>query len=149
LSNIADAAGKAISAEVFAGKKSSERFSRHRWPRQPVVTTRQRNLWKKALEAAYTSTGRVLKTLLGQWTGPPSQVWRQFYYVQSRRVVTSTKSPSGGTRFTEHAILSQTRHHSKIHPVTTGLTYTDLRHLDWSSHNKYILKALHYIFWQE
>jgi hypothetical protein len=126
LSDIADAASKAISAEIFDGKKSSDRFSLHRWPRQPVVTTRQRNLWKKALEAAYTSTGWVLKTPLGRWTGPPSQVWRQFYDVRSRRVVTSTTSPSGGTRFTEHAISSQTWHHSRIHPVT-------IRHLDWSS----------------
>jgi hypothetical protein len=30
------------------------------------------------------------------------------------------------------AISSQTRHHSKIHPVTTAPTYTDLRQLDWS-----------------
>jgi hypothetical protein len=38
-----------------------------------------KNLWKAALEAAFTSSGMVLKHPLGEWTVPPTQVWRNFY----------------------------------------------------------------------
>jgi hypothetical protein len=40
---------------------------------------KQRNLWKAAVKAAFTSSGMVLKQPLGEWTGPPTQVWRNFY----------------------------------------------------------------------
>jgi hypothetical protein len=75
LSDITDTAGKYISAEIFEGMRPSDHFSLHQWPQQAVVTTCQWNLWKKALEAAYTSGSHVLKNLLSQWTGKPSQVW--------------------------------------------------------------------------
>jgi hypothetical protein len=57
--------------------------------RQPVVTMKQRNLWKAALKAAFTSSGMVLKHPLGEWTGSPTQVWRNFYNPGMNRVVLS------------------------------------------------------------
>jgi hypothetical protein len=98
-----------------------------------VVTPCQKNFWKRALEAAYTSGGWVLKTLLGQWTGKPSKVWQQFYDTHSPRVVTSHSSTPSNTRFVEPAISSQTQHHYKAYPVATTPIYLDLTQLDWCS----------------
>jgi hypothetical protein len=78
LSDIADAAGHRITEEAYKGQKLSDRYARLKWPRQPVITTKQRNLWTSALDAAFTSSGVVLKQLLGAWTRPPTQVWRNF-----------------------------------------------------------------------
>ncbi len=82
LSDIVDATCQRITEEAYKGQKLSDRYSRLKWPRQPVITMKQRNLWKAALEAAFTSSGMVLKQPLGKWTGPPTQVWRSF--LQSR-----------------------------------------------------------------
>jgi hypothetical protein len=80
-----------------------------------------------------TSGSRVLKTLLGWWTGKSSQAWRQFYDTCSRQVVTSHSSTPSNTKFVEHAISSQTWHHYKAYPVATTPIYHDLMQLDWSS----------------
>jgi hypothetical protein len=74
LSDIADANGQRSIEEAFKGQKLSNRYSRLKWPRQPVITTKQWNLWKAALEAAFTSSGTVLKQQLGERTGPLTQV---------------------------------------------------------------------------
>jgi hypothetical protein len=66
LSNIADANGQRILDKVLKGQKLSDRYSRLKWTRQLVVTTKQRNLWKAALKAAFTSSGMVLKHPLGE-----------------------------------------------------------------------------------
>jgi hypothetical protein len=87
LSDIADANGQKITDEAFKGQKLSDRYSRLKWPRQPIITSKQRNLWKVALEAAFTSSGTVLKQPLGEWTGPPTQVWRNFYNPQTKHIV--------------------------------------------------------------
>jgi hypothetical protein len=79
LSDIADAAGHRITEEAYKGQKLSDRYSRLKWPRQPVITTKQRNLWISALDTAFTSSGVVLKQSLGAWTRPPTQVWQNFY----------------------------------------------------------------------
>jgi hypothetical protein len=102
LSNIVDVNGQRISDKAFKGQKLSDRYSRLKWPRQPVATMKQRNLWKAALEAAFTSSGMVLKHPLGEWTGPPTQVWRNFYNPGTNQVVTSM---TGSTiRFTEYTV---------------------------------------------
>jgi hypothetical protein len=94
----------------FKGQKLSDGYSRLKWTRQPVVTMKQRNLWKAALEAAFTSSGMVLKHPLGEWTGPPTQVWRNFYNLGNNQVVTSM---TGSTiRFTEYTVSQCTRHHA-------------------------------------
>jgi hypothetical protein len=43
-----------------------------------MFATKQWNLWKAALEAAFTFSGTVLKQQLGERTGPPYQVLRKF-----------------------------------------------------------------------
>ena len=68
LSDIVDADGRRITEDAYKGQKLSDRYSRLKWPRQPVITSKQRNLWKSALEAAFTSSGVVLKQSLGAWT---------------------------------------------------------------------------------
>jgi hypothetical protein len=106
LSDIADASGHQISEEAFKGQKLSDRYSRLKWPRQPVITMKQRNLWKAALEAAFTSSGMVLKQPLREWTGPLTQVWRNFYNPGTNGVITSM---TGSTiQFTEYKVSQQT-----------------------------------------
>ncbi len=53
LSDIVDAQGQQVTEEAFKGKKLSDRYSKLKWPRQPVLMTQQCNLWKAALEAAF------------------------------------------------------------------------------------------------
>jgi hypothetical protein len=84
LSDVVDAQGKCISEEIFKGARPMDRYSQLKWPRQLVTTTKQRNLWKAALEAAFMSSGRTLQQPLGKWTGPPTQVWRSFYNPQTK-----------------------------------------------------------------
>jgi hypothetical protein len=79
LSDVVAAQGKQITEELFTGTKPTDRYSKLKWPRQPVTTTKQQKLWKAALEAAFTFSGRSLQQPLGKWTGPPTQVWRSFY----------------------------------------------------------------------
>jgi hypothetical protein len=40
-----------------------------------------------ALEVAFTSSGTVLKQALGEWTRPPTQVWRNFVNRGTQRLV--------------------------------------------------------------
>jgi hypothetical protein len=71
LLDVVAAQGKQITEEVFEGTKPTDRYSKLKWPRQPVTTTKQRKLWKAALEAAFTLSGRSLQQPLGKWTGLP------------------------------------------------------------------------------
>jgi hypothetical protein len=80
LLDIVDAKGQQISEEAFKGTKLLDRYSALKWPRQPVITTKQRNLWKAALEAVFISLGMVLQQSLGECTRAPNQVWRNFFY---------------------------------------------------------------------
>jgi hypothetical protein len=66
LSDIADANGQRILDKGLKGQKLSDRYSRLKWTRQLVVTMKQRNLWKAALKATFTSSGMVLKHPLGE-----------------------------------------------------------------------------------
>jgi hypothetical protein len=102
LSDIADANGWKITDEAFKGQKLSDRYSRLKWPRQPIIMSKQRNLWKAALEAAFTSSGTILKQPLGEWTGPPTQVWRNSYNPWTKRIVIS--APGSTPRFTEYTV---------------------------------------------
>jgi hypothetical protein len=105
LSDVVTAQGKQITEEVFEGTKPTDRYSKLKWPRQPVTTTKQQKLWKAALEAAFTLSGRSLQQPLGKWTGPPTQVWRSFYNPWTKRVVTST---TGSTiQFTEYVVSTR------------------------------------------
>jgi hypothetical protein len=42
--------GKHIVVEAYKGKKQMDQFLTLKWPWQPVITTKQQNLWKTALE---------------------------------------------------------------------------------------------------
>jgi hypothetical protein len=130
LSDIADAQGKKITKEVFAGTTPTDRYSNLKWPRQPVRTTKQRNLWKAALEAAFAPSGRALTKRLGKFSGPPTQVWRSFYDPQMNGIITSTSGPV--TQFTAHVVRTQTRHHVDATPSATVLRYTSLDDVDWN-----------------
>jgi hypothetical protein len=57
LSDIADAQGKKITKEVFAGMKPTDWYSKLKWPRQLVTTMKQWNLRKAALEATFAPSG--------------------------------------------------------------------------------------------
>ena len=136
LSDIVDGSGTRITTEAFNGVPLSDRFLSLKWPHQPVATTYQRNLWKCALEAAYTSEGHILCTPLGAWTSPPTMVWQNFYDIRTKRVVTSTLPmvPDGHLDshcFIEHAVVSCTRHHCQVSAIPLVPIYPDLVSLDW------------------
>jgi hypothetical protein len=130
LSDVVDAQGKHITEEIFKGARPTDWYSQLKWPRQPVTTTKQWNLWKAALEAAFTSSGRTLQQPLGKWTGPPTQVWWSFYYPWPKQIITSTNGlvPC----FTEHKVNQRTRRHVDATPVTLASVYTSLDDVDWN-----------------
>jgi hypothetical protein len=130
LSDVVDAQGKHITEEIFKGARPTDWYSQLKWPRQPVTTTKQWNLWKAALEAAFTSSGRTLQQPLGKWTGPPTQVWWSFYYPWPKQIITSTNGlvPC----FTEHKVNQCTRCHVDATPVTLASVYTSLDDVDWN-----------------
>jgi len=130
LSDVVDAQGKQITEEVFEETKPTDRYSKLKWPRQPVTTTKQRKLWKAALEAAFTSSGRSLQQPLGKWTGPPTQVWWSFYNPWAKRVVTST---TGSTiQFTEHVVSTRKRYRVDATLVAMASPYVSLEDVDWN-----------------
>ena len=132
LSDIVDGSGTRITNEALQGTPLPDRFSSLKWPRQPVATTYQRNLWKRALEAAYTSEGPILRIPLGAWTSAPMMIWRNFYDIRTKCVITSTTTTTpAGDRFTEHVIVSRTRHHCRASAVTSVPVYSNLTSLDW------------------
>jgi hypothetical protein len=131
LSDIADAAGHRITEEAYKGQKLSDRYSRLKWPRQPVITTKQRNLWTSTLDAAFTSSGVVLKQSLGAWTRPPTQVWRNFYNPGTKQVVTLT-TVGTAIHFTEYTVHQHARRYVEAVPVATASTYIDLEAVDWN-----------------
>jgi hypothetical protein len=97
LSDITDGSGVFITNDAFSARPLPDRRSALRWPRQPSITTRQRNLWKTAIESAYTSWGRRLHHPLGHWTGPPNQIWSTTYHPASN-TVTATSHPANTTQ---------------------------------------------------
>ena len=63
--------------------------------------------YDKATEFVESSSGSSIyvfwndsEEAIGEWTGPPTQVWRNFYNPGTNRVVTSTTGTT--TRFTEY-----------------------------------------------
>ncbi len=130
LSDIVDTQGKCITEEAFKGSILSDWYSSLKWPQQLVISTKQWNLWKDALEAAFTSSGMILKQPLGKWTGRPTQVWQSFYNPRTKRAVTLTAGTM--TQFTEYVVLHRTRHHVDATPVAMASQYTDLEELDWN-----------------
>jgi hypothetical protein len=131
LSDIADAAGHRITEEAYKGQKLSDRYSRLKWPRQLVITTKQQNLWTSALDAAFTSSGVVFKQSLGAWTRPPTQVWQNFYNPGTKQVVTSM-TVGTATCFTEYTVHQHARQYVEAVPVATASTYIDLEAVDWN-----------------
>jgi hypothetical protein len=89
LSNIADAKGQLIAEEAFKGQKLSDLYLRLKLPQQPVVMMKQCNLWKAALEAAFTSSGMILKQPLGKWTGHPLRC-AEFFTILEQNVSCSS-----------------------------------------------------------
>jgi hypothetical protein len=108
--------------------QATDQYSQLKWPRQPVTTTKQQNLWKAALEAAFTSSGRILQQPLGKWTGPRTQVWQSFYNPQTEWVVTSTNGSV--PLFTEYKVHQQTWHHVDATHIALASVYMSLDDVD-------------------
>jgi hypothetical protein len=124
LSDVVTAQGKQITEEVFKGTKPTDQYSKLKWPRQPVTTMKQWKLWKAALEAAFTLSGRLLQQPLGKWTGPSTQVWQSFYNPRTQQVVTST---TGSTiQFTEYVVSMHKRYCVDATPVAMASPYQSL-----------------------
>jgi len=84
LSDSVDAAGLAITVEAYNANKLTDRSSSLQWPRQPLVTTKQKNLWQKALHSAYTTDGHHLHNHLGAWTQQSNLTWNMLWHPTER-----------------------------------------------------------------
>ena len=95
----------------------------------------QHNLWKQALEAAYTSTGQTLKHPLGKWNGPPNQLWQNFYDTSSNCIFKSTTVAGNEMdhQFIEHTVTTLTHHHMAATPIPSVALYTLLLTVDWNT----------------
>ena len=135
LSDIMDGPGNRIIDEAFKAKHLTNRYSVLCWPRQPVLTMTQSNLWKQALKVVYTSSGQILKQPLGKWTGPPTQLWQNFYDPSTSHIVTST--PVAGNdkahQFIEYIATTSTQHHVMATPIPSVVTYASLPTVDWNT----------------
>jgi hypothetical protein len=131
LLDVVTAQGKQITEEVFEEMKPTDWYSKLKWPpRQPVTTTKQRKLWKAALETAFTLSGRSLQQPLGKWTGPPTQVWWSFYNPRTKGVVTSMTGSM--IQFTEYVVSTCKQYHVDATPVTMASPYESLEDVDWN-----------------
>jgi len=136
VSDITDGPGKRITDDAFRAEQLSDRLTTLQWPRQPYLTRSQRNLWKKALEAAYTSSGQTLKQPLGKWTGTPTNTWTSFYEPSRARIVVATlvsPAPDLSIRFQDYGITSRTRHHVTARPLPSVSQYASLLDVDWGT----------------
>jgi hypothetical protein len=79
MSDITDGSGTHILAEALDGAPLTDQFSPLKWPHLLVVTKSQQNLWKHAIEAAYSSNGSYPWTPLGAWVSTPTMIWHNFY----------------------------------------------------------------------
>ncbi len=127
LSDISDGPSKCISDEAFAANKLMDQYSTLWWPRQLTIMTKQHNLWKWALSAAYMSTRQTLKQPLGWWTDWPTQLWHNFYDPTSNQMVTNS------VHFAEYIITASTRHHADACPAPTVSRYKSLQSINWIS----------------
>jgi hypothetical protein len=87
-------------------------------------------VWKAALEAAFTSSGMVLKQSLGAWTRAPTQVWRNFFNPSTQHVVMSTTDQE--TQFSEYKVIRKTRHGVNATPIEVAPLYAILEEVDWN-----------------
>jgi hypothetical protein len=80
--------------------------------------------------AKTTSHYNKAKKPLGEWTGPLTQVWRNFYIPGTNRVITST---TGSTiQFMEYKVSQQTQHHADATPFITASMYVSLEDIYWN-----------------
>ena len=74
----------------------------------------------------------ILWTPLGAWVLPPTMIWRNFYDIRTKQVITLTPTTSpDGHRFTKHVVISRTRHHCKASAIPSASATPDLTSLDW------------------
>jgi hypothetical protein len=84
-----------------------DQYSTLWWPRQLTIMTKQHNLWKWALAAAYISTRQTLKQPLGWWTDWPTQLWHNFYDPTSNQMVTTITEGTVSTLLNTSSLLPQ------------------------------------------
>jgi len=116
LSDIADAAGILITAEAFNALQLTDRTSPLKWPRQFEITPKQKKLWQKALESAYTTEGRNLHNHMGQWIRQSNQTWNTLCHPLERII---TYEEQGARR--QYKICCMTRRAITAAPVDPDL----------------------------
>jgi hypothetical protein len=130
LSDITDGSGIHITEDAFAARPLSDRTSPLRWPRQPIITAQQRNLWKTALESVYTSWGRKLHLPLGHWMGFPNQTWSGIYNTVSKTITFTNQQ----THSIQHyLVLQESRWHLTATARPTPCGDWDPATQDWQT----------------
>ena len=86
-------------------------------------------------EAAYTSTGQILKHPMGKWNGPPNQLWWNFYDPSSNCIFKSTTVAGNEMdhQFIEHAVTTSMHHHVAATPIPLVALYMSLLTIDWNT----------------
>jgi hypothetical protein len=72
----------------------------------------------------------ILKTPLGQWTGPPIQIWRNFDNQATIWVVHAMNDAT--PHFSEYTVHQQTQHQSELTPMDIASIYTSLEETNWN-----------------
>ncbi len=117
VADVATADGCYIKEEFYIGQQCKSRMSRWSWPRQPIVTHYQINLWKRAcrmLLIQQSDSSRLvplsprLLVPLGAWTDVPNQIWDTHYDPQ-RECLLMQAQGSAGNIYYASAIAGRTR----------------------------------------
>jgi hypothetical protein len=97
------------------------RQSTYKWPRQPLLTNKERNRWKRYLTEQFTlSDGHSLKRPLGEWIHTHRNQWRYTtlhdrlydhqHLLSSPLQSTQRRTSTYGTWTTDHYELSDNQH---------------------------------------
>ena len=77
ISDLSTGDGICIRESSINAKRDSQRSSSYVWPRQPSITTKQRNRWKRYLHDQFLlNDGKRLKKPLGKWIHNNRNSWR-------------------------------------------------------------------------
>jgi hypothetical protein len=69
VSDIANAEGTKVDEVYFSLDSPSPNISKWKWPNQPSITSKQRNLWERAIRTLFVRHVK-LRQRLGRWTQP-------------------------------------------------------------------------------
>ena len=138
LSDLTEGDGLRIRPPCLQGQRDTMRTTKYEWPRQPVLTKKQRNRWTRYLKEQFLlSDGISLKKPLGAWIHTKRNSWRYTIHdnrLHDHQLQLSATTQSKHRRSTdyyqwtsEHYQISNDHHTpTTIRGATTSTTVTAL-----------------------